>query len=97
MYKVSKVKAPPKHLNVRNYKKCDLKAFRKDVNSIHFDEIKYISSDANKMWTLWKSFFLGILNKPAPITDKLQVKSSKIQCVTSELKVMIRHTAPNST
>ena len=54
-----------------------------------FDEIKYISSDANEMWNLWKRFFLDILNKHAPITN-IQVKGGKIPYVTSELKAMIR-------
>ena len=84
-----KLKAPPKHLNVRNYKKFDLKAFKKDMINVPFDEIKYISSDANEMWNLWKRFFLDILNKQAPITN-IQVKGSKIPYVTSELKAMIR-------
>ena len=41
------------------------------------------------MWTLWKSFFLDILNKHAPITY-IQVKGNKIPYVTSELNAMIR-------
>ena len=61
--RLPKLKAPPKHLNVKNYKKFDLKAFKKDMINVPFDEIKYISSDANEMWNLWKRFFLDILNK----------------------------------
>ena len=57
--------------------------------NVPFDEIKYISSDANEMWNLWKRFFLDILNKHAPITN-IQVKGSKIPYVTSDLKAMIR-------
>ena len=87
--RLPKLKAPPKHLNVRNYKKFDLKAFKKDMINVPFDEIKYISSDANEMWNLWKRFFLDILNKHAPITN-IQGKGSKIPYVTSELKAMIR-------
>ena len=64
-------------------------AFKKDMINVPFDEIKYISSDANDMWNLWKRFFLDILNKHAPITN-IQVKGSKIPYVTSELKSMIR-------
>ena len=67
--RLPKLKAPPKHLNVRNYKKCDLKAFKKDMINVPFDEIRYISSDANGMWNLWKRFFLDILNKHTPITN----------------------------
>ena len=40
--RLPKLKDPPKHLNVRNYKKFDLKAFKKDMNNVPFDVIKYI-------------------------------------------------------
>ena len=59
------------------------------MNNVPSDEIKNISRDANEMRTLWKSFFLDILNKHAPIPN-IQVKGNKIPYVTSELKVMIR-------
>ena len=47
-----KLKAPPKILNVRNYKRFNLSAFRQDMRSVPFDEIKNIARDANEMWTL---------------------------------------------
>ena len=50
--RLPKLKASPRLLNVRNYKKFNLKAFRKDMNNVPFDEIKNISRDANEMWTL---------------------------------------------
>ena len=46
--KLPKLKASLKFLNVRNYKKFNLKAFRKDMNNVSFDEIKNISCDANE-------------------------------------------------
>ena len=67
--RLPKLKAPPKHLNVRNYKTFDFKAFKKNMINVPFDEIKYISSDTNEMWNLWKRCFLDILNKHAPITN----------------------------
>ena len=54
--RLPKLKASPRLLNVRNYKKFNLKAFRKDMNNVPFDEIKNISLDANEMWTLYKAF-----------------------------------------
>ena len=54
-----------------------------------FDEIKNVAHDANEMWTLWKAFFLDLLNKHAPITN-IHVKGNKIPYITSELKSMIR-------
>ena len=70
-------------------KKFNPKTFRKDMNNVSFGEIKKISRNANEIWTLWKSFFLDILNKHAPITY-IQVKGNKIPYVTSQLKAMIR-------
>ena len=31
------------------------------------EEIRSVSGDVNKMWHWWKTFFLDILNKPAPV------------------------------
>ena len=87
--RLPKLKASPKLLNVRNYEKFHLKAFRKDMNNVLSDEIKNISRNTNEMWTLWKSFSLDILIKHAPITN-IQVKGNKISYVKSELKAMIR-------
>ena len=58
-----------KLLNVRNYKRFNLHTFRQDMSSVPFDEIKNIARDASEMWTLWKAFFLDILNKHTPITN----------------------------
>ena len=41
------------------------------------------------MWLLWKTFFLDILNKHAPITN-IKVKSNHLPYVTSELRGLIR-------
>ena len=54
--RLPKLKAPPKLLNVRKYKTLNLNAFRQDMSSVPFDEIKNVARDANEMWTLWKVF-----------------------------------------
>ena len=87
--RLPKLKVPPKQLQVRNYKRFNLHAFRQDMNKIPFEEIRNVARDANEMWILWKAFFLDILNKHAPITN-IQIKGNKIPYVTSELKSMIR-------
>ena len=87
--RLPKLKVPPKQLQVRNYKRFNLHAFRQDMSKIPFEEIRNVARDANEMWILWKAFFLDILNKKAPITN-IQIKGNKIPYVTSELKSMIR-------
>ena len=84
-----KLRAPPRLLNVINYKKFNLNAFRQDMHNVPFDKIKSISKDANEMRILWKAYFLDILNKHAPIVN-ITVKGNNIPYVTSELKSMIR-------
>ena len=59
--RLPKLKTPPKLLNVRNYKRFNLNAFRQDMSSVLFDEIKNIAPSANEMWTLWKAIFLDFL------------------------------------
>ena len=87
--KLLKLKLPPKILNVRNYKRFSLNVFRQDMRSVPFDEFNNTARDTNEMQTLWKAFFLDILNKHAPITN-IQVKGNKIPYITFELKSMIR-------
>ena len=55
--RLSKLKVSQRLSNVRNYKKFNLKAFRKDMNNVPFDEIKNISRDANEMWTAYGKAF----------------------------------------
>ena len=83
------LKAPPRLLNVRNYKKFNLHAFRQNMNNVPFHKIKSICKDANEMWILWGAFFLDILNKHAHVIN-IKIKGNNIPYVTSELKSMIR-------
>ena len=57
-----KMKAPPKVLNVRNFKRFDNDSFRDDIQKIPMDQIRSFSGDVNMMWHWWKTFFLDILN-----------------------------------
>ena len=53
------------------------------------DQIKSFSRDVNTMWHWWKTFFLDILNKHAPIT-KIKIKGNCLPFVTSEIKSLVR-------
>ena len=44
---------------------------------VPFDQIKYVTNDANEMWLIWKAFFLDLLNKRAPITN-IKVRNNKL-------------------
>ena len=83
-------KLPPRTLSVRNFKKFDLKSFRKELMEVPFDDqIKHVTNDANEMWLIWKAFFLDLLNKHAPITN-IKFRNNKLPYATSELRKLIR-------
>ena len=82
-------KLHPKILNVRNFRKFDQVAFQLDIEKIPTEQISFVSKDVNKMWLLWNTFCLDILNKHAPITN-IKVKSNHLPYVTSELRGLIR-------
>ena len=84
-----KLKVPPKVINVRNYKRFNIKDFQSDLKAIPMEHIKLVSKDVNEMWLRWKTFFLNILNKHAPVAS-IKVKGNSSPYVTSELKAMIR-------
>ena len=47
--RLPKLKALPKLLNVRNYKRFNVNAFWQDISSVPFDEIKNVARDAEEM------------------------------------------------
>ena len=84
-----KLRLPPKTISVRNFKHFDRNEFLDDLKLAHFDEIKNYSNDANEMWLLWKSLYIDILNKHAPITN-IRLKGFTLPYMTKDLKNMIR-------
>ena len=84
-----KLKVPPKILNVCNFKRFDSVSFQANIKGIPMEKIRSVSGDVNEMWHWWKTFFLDILNKHAPVA-KIKVKGNHPPYVTSELKSMIR-------
>ena len=74
---------------VRNFKKFNLNAFLKELDSLPFNQIRFVSNDANRMWLMWKNLFLRALDKHAPITS-MRLRYNKAPYITSELKSLIR-------
>ena len=60
-----------------------------DIENLPFDQIKYVTQDANEMWLIWKSFFIDTLNKHAPVT-KITVQNNRLPYVTPDLKKLLR-------
>ena len=84
-----KLKVSPKIIDVHNFKRFDSDSFKTDIKGIPMEEIRSVSGDVNEMWHWWKTFFLDILNKHAPVA-KIKVKVNHLPYVTLELKSMIR-------
>ena len=81
-----KLRLPPKTISVRNFKHFDRNEFLDDSKLAHFDEIKNYNNDAHEMWLLWKSLYIDILNKHAPVTD-IRPKDSTLPYMTKDLKL----------
>ena len=61
----------------------------KELKSKNFDAIKDITRKPSEMWVIWKSFFLDVLNKHAPLA-KIGVKGNNLPYVTTEVRRLIR-------
>ena len=48
----------PRTVTVRKFRRFDFDAFKSDLQGVHFDELKSLSSDLNKMWLIWKTLCL---------------------------------------
>ena len=53
------------------------------------DQIRNVTDNANDMWLIWKTFFLDVLNKHAPIAQ-IKVQSSRLSYVASDLRKLTR-------
>ena len=84
-----KLKFQTKTITVRNFKKFNLNAFFKELDSLPCNQIRLVSNDANKMWLTWKYLFLSALDKHALITS-MRLRDNKAPCNTTELKSLIR-------
>ena len=86
---VPKLKRDPKIMKVRKYKKFDERSFTSELRQIHFDEIKNVTNDPNEMWLIWKTWYLEVLNRHAPVSD-MKIKGNNLPYITMEVRQMIR-------
>ena len=67
IYKHNTPKTDPKVIESRQFKNFDSDAFIEDIKETPF-HLASLLDDPNEMWEVWKSLFLEIANKHAPIT-----------------------------
>ena len=86
---VPKLKRDPKIIKIRKYKNFDERSFTSELRRIHFDEIKNVTNDPNEMWLIWKTWYLEVLNRHAPVSD-MKIKGDNLPYITMEVRQMIR-------
>ena len=83
------IKRDPKVIETRKHDYFDNTAFLRDLEAAPFNEINRFTNLPSEMWTIWKTLYLDILNKHAPLT-KIKIKGSKLPYITSKVRRMIR-------
>ena len=87
--KLPKIKRKPRILTIRIHKSLTESSLLDDLNGIPFDLISDTSDNANGLWMTWKTFYMNILNKHAPIKT-IRVRGNNLPYVTSEVKSLMR-------
>ena len=87
--RISKIKKDPKIVTVRSTKNLNNDTLIKDLNELPFELMRASADNPNDLWSSWKSFFLDILNKHAPVKT-IPVKGNNLLYVTAEVKSMMR-------
>ena len=88
--KLPKIKQKPRILTIRIHKNFTESSLLDDLNGIPFDLISDTSDNANGLWMTWKTFFMNILNKPAPIKTIKVTRGNNLPYVTAEVKSLMR-------
>ena len=87
--KVPTRKSSPQTISTGKLNVFDEIAFISELKMIPFDQIKLLTDDPNEMWFLWKTMFLDVLNKHAPVTE-IKIKGNSLPYITSDIRKLIR-------
>ena len=87
--KLSIPKAPPKTAFIRHYKNYDVNKFNNDLREI-FSLPLDLANDPNALWNDFKTKFLSVADKHAPIRQR-RVRSEYKPWLTNEIKQMSYH------
>ena len=89
--KLSIPKAPPKTVLIRHYKNYDVNKFNNDLREIFSLPLDpAILNDPNALWNDFKTKFLSVADKHAPIRQR-RVRSEYKPWLTNEIKQMSYH------
>ena len=86
--RVEKVTVPPRVSEIRSFKKCNKEKLLLDLVDApcHLMEIFY-SVDAE--WSYWRTLFLSILDKHAPIV-KVRMKKDSLEWIDEDIHKLMR-------
>ena len=87
--KLLKIKRKPRISTIRIHKNLTESSLLDDLNGIPFDLISDTSDNTNGLWLTWKTFFMNIFNKHAPIKT-IRGRGNNLPYVTAEVKSLIR-------
>ena len=76
------------YVEFRNFKKFKILNFLNYLYGVPWEEIRN-KSDVDGMWEIWKTLFVDMLNKHAPIQSKRITKRGNIPWLNSEVKVKL--------
>ena len=80
-----KRKGTPKLITARAFKKFNSELFLMDLRNIQFDQMKEIAKDPNELWQIWKTLFLEVLNKHAPVSN-IRIRGSNLPYITAGVR-----------
>ena len=83
--RLPKIKSDPEILNVCNFKRFDTS---KDLVSLPLDIIIQIDEDLVSIWLRWKTLFVDLLNKHAPV-NTIRIKGNSAPYLRKEIKAMM--------
>ena len=73
---------------IRNMKNFNEQNFIKELQEQRWEYIYIFATDPNCMWEIWKTLFLKVLNKHAPMQNK-KVRSKNVPWITRKIKELI--------
>lgn len=87
VYAVRKLRRPgtseSKYISTRSYKSFDQSAFLNDISEVRWPIIDDINIDVNTAWDEWKSLFVEICDRHAPMRT-MRVRVNQPDWITSE-------------
>ena len=86
--KISIMNKQENTIKIRNMKNFNEHNFINELQEQHWEYMYFFATDPNCMWEIWKTLFLEVLNKHAPIQNK-KVRSKNVPWITRRIKELI--------